>query len=238
MSERFTGDEFMKTHILPEVESTVFDSLVIGLPGKMHAFTDDELVEVAQRGGSAAAGELLSRHQTFLYKSVLRLAESKEEAEDAVQDALLRAYVNIGKFRRDCKFSSWLIAIGINSVLSAKRKSRRATWVYLDDAEEQFSSKTRASLQDHQPSPELQCSHRERFDAVKPAMQRLPRKYRIVLHVQSCDEGTIARSASGMGISVAAFKSRLRRGRSMLMQNLVKAEVGRFQKMKIERRLA
>jgi RNA polymerase sigma factor (sigma-70 family) len=155
MSERFTGDEFMKTHILPEVESTVFDSLVIGLPGKMHAFTDDELVEVAQRGGSAAAGELLSRHQTFLYKSVLRLAESKEEAEDAVQDALLRAYVNIGKFRRDCKFSSWLIAIGINSVLSAKRKSRRATWVYLDDAEEQFSSKTRAALQDHQPSPEF-----------------------------------------------------------------------------------
>jgi RNA polymerase sigma factor (sigma-70 family) len=128
----------MKTHHVCDAKSTIVDFLVIDFTGKAHAFTDDELLKAAQSGGIAAAGELLSRHQTFLYKSVLRLATSAEEAEDAVQDALFRAYVNIGRFRGECKFSSWLIAIGINSVRSAKRKTRRATWVYLDDAEEQF----------------------------------------------------------------------------------------------------
>jgi RNA polymerase sigma-70 factor (ECF subfamily) len=221
----------MKTHHVCDAKSTIVDFLVIDFTGKAHAFTDDELLKAAQSGGIAAAGELLSRHQTFLYKSVLRLATSAEEAEDAVQDALFRAYVNIGRFRGECKFSSWLIAIGINSVRSAKRKTRRATWVYLDDAEEQFPGNTVASLQDHKPSPELQCSHKERFNAVNREIQRLPRKYRVVLRAQSRDERPIALSASEMGLSVGAFKSRLRRGRSMLMRNLARGEISHSRKI-------
>ncbi|MBB5059395.1 RNA polymerase sigma factor (sigma-70 family) [Granulicella aggregans] len=191
----------MNSQTLLDVESTIVDSLVRDFTGKMQTLTDDELVKAARNGGSAAADELLSRHQTLLYKSVLRLAASTEEAEDAVQDALFRAYMNIGKFRGDCKFSSWLIAIGINSVRSARRKSRRAMWVSLDDAEKQFSSKTGTSLQDHQPSPELQCSHRERFDAVKRAMQRLPRKHRIVSLHKVTMEGQLRAVRAGWGLA-------------------------------------
>jgi hypothetical protein len=112
----------MDTQIPPAVYSTMPASAFIYLIEEVCSFTDDELVIAAQNGTSAAAGELLSRHRPFLYKKIRRLTASTEEAEDAVQEALLRAYVNIGRFRRESKFSSWLIAIGINSVFFRQEK--------------------------------------------------------------------------------------------------------------------
>src|SRR6201996_701637 len=89
--------------------------------------TDDDLVQAAQSGDDDAFAELCQRHAQGVRRRILGIVRHHDDAEDAMQETLLRAYLNLGRFRRACKFSTWITAIGINAALTVirKRKSRR-----------------------------------------------------------------------------------------------------------------
>lgn len=142
--------------------------------GEPQDCTDDELVIAAQNGNSPAVDELLARHRNLLYGTVRSLTDSAEETEDVVQEAMLRAFVNIGRFRKEARFSSWLVAIGINSALSSRRKSSRAKWISLDETEEPAHRKQSQELRDTRPTPEQECLDRELRDMVRRAVEKLP----------------------------------------------------------------
>jgi RNA polymerase sigma-70 factor (ECF subfamily) len=200
----------------------------------LQCYTDDELVMAAQNGISGAMSELLQRHKNLLYRTVRRFTVNAEDTEDAVQDAMLRAFVNIGRFRRESRFSSWLISIAINSVLSSKRRSRRAQWIYLDAVDDAHSQRQVSDLQDHRPTPEQKCICRERIEILHNEIQKLPSEYRSVLQARNHDDATIGESADNLGITVAAFKSRLWRARTML----AKAYTGVNRRFSIDNRMA
>src|SRR5579863_6602961 len=99
---------------------------VEGLPGYSTA-SDDQLLVQAQSGDQQAFVELCRRHSPMVKKRILSIVRSQEDAEDALQDTLLRAYRHMGTFRRDCKFSTWFTSIGTNTALMIlrKRKTRK-----------------------------------------------------------------------------------------------------------------
>lgn len=182
--------------------------------------SDDELVDAARRGVSSAFDELLTRYRNQLYRTVQRLAVSADETEDVVQEATFRAFVNIGRFRKEARFSTWLIAIGVNAAICSRRKSSRVHWIYLDQTDETSREAQTWELRDAHPTPEQECIDREFLELVQRATRKLPRPYRSVLQTRNLDEVSMRNAARDLGITLGAFKGRLWRARSMLLKGL------------------
>src|SRR6202044_483498 len=86
--------------------------------------SDDALIIAAQGGDHNAFVELCRRHSAVAKMKIFSIVRNHEDTEDALQDTLLRAYSHLSTFRRSCKFSTWLTAIGVNSALMILRKRR------------------------------------------------------------------------------------------------------------------
>lgn len=89
--------------------------------GSTGCVTDDELVRLAQAGDAGAFDQLVVRHQSAVFRAALAALRSPEEAEEAAQDALVRAWQKLGSFRGDAAFRTWLLSIAWNRALSRRR---------------------------------------------------------------------------------------------------------------------
>jgi RNA polymerase sigma-70 factor (ECF subfamily) len=145
-----------------------------------------------------------------------------EDAEDLVQETMLRAFVNIGTFRGEARFSSWLVAIVINAALSSKRKSSHFHWVYLDEAQESTDRRGTWILPDTHPNPEQEYLRREFRLIIRREVSRQHRKYRSIVQACDLDESSIPETAQTLGITDAAVRSRLHRARRELLHALRK----------------
>jgi len=184
------------------------------------SWTEEGLVRAAQLGNRTALNELLERHRHLVYGALRRYTESNEEAEDLVQDVMLRAFQNLSGFRNESRFSSWLIAIGINAARSARRKTGQVHWVYLDEPKQFDEPFPVHELLDGGHTPELFCIHKERHDLLVGKMRRLVPKYRSVLKRTDIDGLPIRSTAELLGIPLGTAKSRLRRARHILCVSL------------------
>jgi len=94
--------------------------------GSIGCVTDDELVRLAQAGDAGAFDQLVVRHQAAVFRAALAALRVPEEAEEAAQDAFLRAWQKLGSFRGDAAFRTWLLSIAWNRALSRRRSM--VTW--------------------------------------------------------------------------------------------------------------
>jgi RNA polymerase sigma-70 factor (ECF subfamily) len=140
---------------------------------------------------------------------------------------MIRACAAIGRFRREARFSTWLIVIATNCLRSERRKSRPTQWIYLDDTEIGSYQNHPFELQDSRPSPEQECAGREFLVRARREIQRLPRSYRSALQAQGINERASADTARDLGITRATFNTRLRKGRAELAQAIGRNRVGR-----------
>ncbi len=184
------------------------------------AWTEDQLVASAQRGCRSAFDELFVRYKRVVYGAARRYADSCDEAEDLVQETMLRAFRNIEKFRGQARFSSWLVAIAVNAGISAKRKAGRAKWVYLDDPRKAKDNGVAFVLADRRATPEQVCIRREHKKLLADKIRQLHPKYRVVLQGMDLAGSSIHITASSLGITDGAAKSRLYRARHMLTDAL------------------
>jgi RNA polymerase sigma-70 factor (ECF subfamily) len=181
--------------------------------GAPTASTDDiELVERAQAGDSAAFGELVDRNSSMLRRLLFRITRNCEAAWDAMQEALVSAWRNIGRFEGRSKFSTWLTRIGINEVHRGRRRSGVET-VELED-----------SLGERVPDwggrPDEVFESHEFLDAVERGLDSLQPDHRAAVVLRDV-EGFSTREAARMtGVGERAFKSRLHRGRMGLRAEL------------------
>ncbi len=173
--------------------------------------TDDDLVKAAQSGDHEAFAELCGRHAHVVRQKILAIVRHQEDAEDAMQETLLRAYANLGRFRQSCKFSTWITAIGINAALAVirKRKSRR-------EADTDGIEGSTWDVADHGPNPERCAAKRQLILFLRKRLQVLPPKMQEVVTSYYGNENSLQEAAEALGISVAAVKSRLLRGRRSL----------------------
>lgn len=168
---------------------------------------EQALVERAREGDRRAFEELVRRHAERLYAVILRFTASPEEAEEALQEALLRAWRGIGRFQQRSQFFTWLYRIGINE---AKRQAaRRPPAGQLISTEEGAIEE----LADHRAGPQERAVRAELQAAIERAIRALAPEYRLPLVLRDIEGLSTTEAASVMELSEAAFKSRLHRAR-------------------------
>jgi RNA polymerase sigma-70 factor, ECF subfamily len=145
---------------------------------------EQTLVAAAQAGITEAMDELLVRHKMALYCAARRFTRSHEDAQDLVQDAMLRAFVNVRKFRKGCQFATWLIAIVNNAALSIKRKGKNTYFVSIDSRHEDVTGLTRLDFPDVRPNPEQEVMQQEVRTVLHTVLLRQPRIHQILRTVR------------------------------------------------------
>ena len=175
--------------------------------------TVDQLVDAAKQGDSASFEELVKRTSAETFTLARRLVSDDEDARDVAQEAYLRAYRSIGKFRGDAQFSTWLYRITANcaSTLLAKRTRHRHEEL-TDDA----------MVADSRPEidPESMAEAELLRDRVSDALHDLPPGLRAVIVLRDVYDLPHEAIAAELGISEAAAKVRLHRARKKLRERL------------------
>ncbi len=177
--------------------------------------TDDDeqrLVERAQAGDRNAFGALARRYAPRLQRTIFRITQDRDAAEDAVQEALTRAWVNIGRFEGRARFYTWLTRIGINEAYDSVRRAGSET-LELDDQVGQ-------RIPNWGNQPDAVFESREFLDAVEQALSRLPLAHRTAVILRDVEGLSTRETAEILGIGERALKSRLHRGRMALRAEL------------------
>jgi RNA polymerase sigma-70 factor (ECF subfamily) len=177
------------------------------------------LVAQAKSGSSGAFGKLYERYQLKLYRSAFRILRNQQDAEDAVQRAFQRAFMNLARFREDSTFSSWVTRIAINEALMLLRRRRTASSIIRvqnDDTIETWE----LDAADERPTPEQALAQDELRNLLICAISQLRGTLRSVvllreLHGLSNDE--IARR---LGLTVCAVKARTFHAKRHLRRHL------------------
>jgi RNA polymerase sigma-70 factor, ECF subfamily len=182
----------------------------------------EDLVAAARLGSPVAFEELRRICGQRIYRSVLSITKNQEDAEDALQDAFLRAYKALPRFEQRCSFSTWMTRIAINSALMILRKRRSRCEVPLDSSSEDRSSGLALDLADSRPGPEAICVDRQKYASMIHCISRLRPGTRKVLEMRAAHSASVKEIARTVGISEAAVKSRLARGRKLLSSDGVK----------------
>jgi RNA polymerase sigma-70 factor, ECF subfamily len=186
------------------------------------AITSDALlVTRAKNGEQLAYVELCRRHREMVFRTVLRITQNTDDAEDILQDSWMRAFTHIGTFDGRSAFSTWVTRIAINSALTAIRRRRTRRELSLDDP---VAPDNRRVIEMLEPSrnPEERCLEKERLRLVQQAIKRLPSKLRTAIEIRQSQDGPMSELAMLAGVSVPTMKSRLVRARFRLREPLLK----------------
>lgn len=179
---------------------------------------DAELVDLARDGDVHAYEELVSRHQRVAHRVAWLVARQAGEAEDAVQDAFVKAYVSLPRFRRGAAFRPWLLRIVANEARNRARSARRREGLVLRAAA--------ADPGDAAPSPEATVLAAEEAAALARALGRLRERDRLVIAYRHLFELSESETAEALGVPVGTVKSRLSRALARLRSELTPVEEG------------
>jgi RNA polymerase sigma-70 factor (ECF subfamily) len=174
------------------------------------------LVCAAQSGSSAAFSELHSLYERRIYRTILSITQNREDAEDAMQETFLRAYLAIGKFEGRANFYSWLTRIAINSGLMVLRKRRVRAAFLIDLPYDPQEEEVALDFKDASPTPEQSYRDKQEHLKLVKAIQRLGPRLRVVVEEHLGQDGSLREVARTLDISEAAVKSRLYRARKRL----------------------
>jgi RNA polymerase sigma-70 factor, ECF subfamily len=169
----------------------------------------ERLVEAARGGDREAFDELVRRTYVDTYTLAVRLTANEEDARDVVQDAYLRAWKGIDRFRGDSQFSTWLYRITANASYTLVQKRRRRRTEPIEIAEEPIELRPEAQ-------PEAAAESAMVLEQLSDAVEQLPPKLRSVVVLKDVYGLSHEAIAEELGISVAAAKVRLHRGRKKL----------------------
>jgi RNA polymerase sigma-70 factor (ECF subfamily) len=161
----------------------------------------------AQQGDSAAFEELAGAHVERLFLTAFRLVGDRGQAEDVVQESLLRAWRGIARFGRRSQFATWLYRITVNEASRALQQgARRPETIGLDAEQLQVSAPSDAG-------PARQAEYRELCVTLRAALLALPLAYRAAVVLRDVEGLSTREAAKIVGVSEAAFKSRLHQAR-------------------------
>jgi RNA polymerase sigma factor (sigma-70 family) len=188
-------------------ENFVLESLA--LRDECEHLDEKRLVAAAKRGESVAFDVLCERLTPRILRSLLRITKSREDAEDALQDSLLSAFIHIGEFDGRSAFSTWLTRIAINSALMILRKKRTSHEISMDGSVDSDMKAAPWEMPDHAPNPEKRFAQNERENILRGAIRTLRPAIRKVIELQQLQEHSVKETAAMIGISVPAAKARL-----------------------------
>jgi RNA polymerase sigma-70 factor, ECF subfamily len=177
----------------------------------------DDIVAAAQAGSPAAFAELHSIYSGRLYKTILSITRNPQDAEEALQETFLRAYLAIKTFEGKSKVYSWLTRIAINSALMILRKQRACPEVLFDPQPDDRYEAIAFEVKDSAPNPEEHCVLHQRQLKTLRSIRRLSPNLRAPIRMQLMHAWSIREISRALNISEGAVKSRLQRARRQLV---------------------
>src|SRR5438045_7650644 len=180
------------------------------------------LVQAAKRGDVAAFEDLVRRYDRNVFRIAQHITENREDAEDVVQDALLKAYSNLPQFQEQSKFYTWLVRIAVNEALMKLRRRRPERMVSLDEEVKTEEDSLPREVADWSPNPEQLYTQAELRDILQKTIQGLPPSFRTVFVLRDVEGLSTEETAEALDLSIPAVKSRLLRARLQLRNRLTK----------------
>src|ERR1700675_4993081 len=196
----------MMTTIQPKVETPVTDELA--------------LVQAAKGGDVEAFEQLVRRYDRNVFRIAQHITQNREDAEDVVQDAFLKAYGNLAQFQEQSKFYTWLVRIAVNEALMRLRRRRPERMVSLDEEVKTEDDSLPREVADWSPNPEQQYTQAELREILSKTIQGLPPGFRTVFVLRDVEGLSTEETAAALELSVPAVKSRLLRARLQLRERL------------------
>ena len=178
------------------------------------------LVQAAKRGDVAAYEQLVRRYDRNVFRIANHITKNREDAEDVVQDAFLKAYENLAKFQEQSKFYTWLVRIAVNEALMKLRKRRPERTVSLDEDIKTEDDSVPREVADWSPNPEQMYSQSELREILTKTVQGLPAGFRTVFVLRDMEGLSTEETAEALDLSIPAVKSRLLRARLQLRERL------------------
>ena len=202
------------------VNASIPEQSIAVIATYLDAMEEEVLVSAARSGDSGAFVELYLRHNKKVLPRIYRITKNREDAEDALQDAALKAFVHLRSFEGRSSFASWFTRIAINSALMVLRRKQTGSKVSIEQLSGQSENHRAWEPQDHTDSPEACYARRESEELLRKAIQRLPYIFREAVEFQRSEACSTGQVAAELGISESAAKSRLMRGRRVLRHRL------------------
>lgn len=168
---------------------------------------EHELLELCRQGDHTAFAQLVGQHRHRMWAVSYQITGSREDAEDAIQNALTAAWQNLHTFRGNSQFGTWIHRTTANAALTVIRRRREAT-VEFDDTIE---------LDDNRP---LTADRVVTVDAVRRALADLPDDFREAIVLREFADMTYQEIADHQGINVQTVRSRISRARARLVADL------------------
>lgn len=183
---------------------------------------DDEgaLVAAAKAGDAASFSELVTRYERKILRLAQNITQNREDAEDVMQEAFLKAYTHLANFQGDSRFYTWLVRIAVNEALMKLRKRRGGKEVSLDEPVETDDDLVPREVADWGPLPDQRYERAQMNAILSEAIEKLEPEFRVVFVLRDVEELSTDETAKLLGLSVPAVKSRLLRARLRLRQKL------------------
>jgi RNA polymerase sigma-70 factor, ECF subfamily len=188
----------------------------------METAADDlDLVRASKSGNVSAFEELVRRYDRKLLRIAQHVTNNREDAEDIVQEAFLKAFQHLGQFRETSQFSTWLIRIALNQSLMKLRKRRTTREVSLDkDFQSEEENNLPLDVADWAPNPEELYQENELREILRSTLQELGPGLRVVFVLRDIEGLSLQETAEALELSLSAVKARSWRARLQLRERL------------------
>jgi RNA polymerase sigma-70 factor (ECF subfamily) len=194
---------------------------------RIFEMTDAELLPLAKAGDLDAFEALTSRHEQRVYSLAWRMLRNQQDAEDITQQTFLSALENLGGFRGDSSFSTWLLRIAAHAALKVIRKRQGLDTVSLEETTEPSDDLGTVPhpeyIADWSQSPDQLVHQREVQRLLSEALDQLDEKHRLVFLLRDVQGESVKETADALGLSEANVKVRLLRARLQLRERLTRA---------------
>lgn len=171
---------------------------------------EQEIIQRAIDGDLDAFGEVVHLYERPVFNLAYRMLGERTEAEDAAQEAFLRAYSNLRRYDPNRSFKTWILSITSNHCIDRLRR-RRLTWYSLDEP-----LPPHPALTSNKPGPEAEAMAAERSEAVQQLLNQLSEDYRMVVVLRYWYDLSYEELAQMLDTTESAIKSRLFRARQAL----------------------
>ena len=191
--------------------------------GKAGRTPDEELalIERVCSGEKHLYYELISPYERSVYIAAYSVLQNEADAEDTAQEAFLKAFAHLSSFRRESKFSTWLIQIAVNEARMKRRKDRKSLYDSIDQPEmDEQGDYFPKDFADWREIPSEALQRRELRHALQKAIASLDPKYREVFVMRDIQNLSIAETAAALGLTEASVKTRLLRARLQMRDAL------------------
>ena len=189
---------------------------------KAVAGDDLDLVHASKNGDVTAFEQLVKRYDRKLFRIAQSITHNREDSQDAIQEALLKAFQHLGQFREDSLFSTWLIRITVNQSLMKLRKQRAVKEVSLDEDFHAEADVFPLEVADWSPNPEELYWGSELRDILAKTLEELSPMLRTVFVLRDIEGLSTEQTTIVLNLSQAAVKARLWRARLQLRERLNK----------------